>query len=352
MPYAVAAGISAVGAIGGAIIGGDAAKSAAQTQANAANNATAFEKYMYDQTQKNLAPYMGSGTNALAALNFGLGLGPNTGGGVGSGAYGSLTAPFTAADYTKSPGYAFQFGEGVNAVDNSASRAGGIGGGNTLRALTTFGQGLANTDYQQAFQNYIQQQQQRYGMLSNTANSGQNAAAGLGGIATQVGGQVGSNIIGAGNALAAGQIGSANAIGGGLNSLAQLSFLYGSGGMPGGGGGAPTINNPYSGVGTEGFQNTFYPSQGLLPQYCDYGLKKNIEPMYFRGTIPLYAFHYKYEDDADRKHVGHMAQDVERVYPDAVSRGPRGYLMIDYAKLPEEDWRALEALAVAAGDEK
>jgi hypothetical protein len=76
----------------------------------------------------------------------------------------------------------------------------------------------------------MQQQQQQYGMLSNAANSGQSAAAGLGGIATQVGGQIGSNTIGAGNALAAGQIGSANAASGGINSLTQLAMLYGNGG--------------------------------------------------------------------------------------------------------------------------
>jgi hypothetical protein len=225
-----AAAVVAAGAVGSAVISSDASKSAAQTQANAAQNATTAELSMFDKTQANLAPYMNSGTNALASLNYGLGVGPKSGASAGSGAYGSLTAPFTAADYTASPGYAWQMSQGIDAVQNSASAAGGIGGGNTLKGLTTFGQGLANSDYQQAYQNYLAQQQQRYGMLSNTAGSGQNAAAGLGAIGTTVGGQVGGNIIGAGNALAAGQIGSANAVTGGINSLAQLSALYGNGG--------------------------------------------------------------------------------------------------------------------------
>ncbi len=212
------------------MIQGSAATSAAQTQANSAANATQAQLSMFNTTQANLAPYMKAGGNALTALDYGMGIGPNTGGGASGVGYGSLTTPFSAAQYQQSPGYAWQMGQGVQAVQNSASAAGGIGGGNTLKALTQYGQGMANTDYQQAYQNYMQQQQQQYGMLSNAANSGQSAAAGLGGIATQVGGQIGSNTIGAGNALAAGQIGSANAASGGINSLTQLAMLYGNGG--------------------------------------------------------------------------------------------------------------------------
>lgn len=219
MPWGFAA--AAVGAIGGAVISGDAAKSAAQTQANAAQSASQTELQMFNQTQKNLSPYMTSGANALSTLNSKL---------------PSLTAPFTAADYQQSPGYSFQMGQGVQAVQNSASAAGGIGGGNTLKALTTFGQGLANSDYQQALTNYMNQQQQTFGMYNTLAQSGQNAAANLGGIANSVGNQVGGNTIGAGNALAAGTVGAANATTGGINSLAQLAALYGNGGTSGGSG--------------------------------------------------------------------------------------------------------------------
>jgi hypothetical protein len=219
---AVGLAIGAAGAIGGSIIQGNAATSAAQTQANAANQASQTQLQMFDQTQANLKPYMQSGVNSLNQLNA---------------AIPSLTKPFSATQYQQSPGYAWQLQQGLGAVQNSASAAGGIGGGNTLKALQTYGTGLANQDYQQALTNYMAQQQQTYGMLSGLANSGQNAAAGLGGIATQVGGQIGSNTIGAGNALAAGQIGSANATTGGINSLAQLAALYGTGSLGSGSGG-------------------------------------------------------------------------------------------------------------------
>lgn len=335
----VAAGVAAAGAIGGAVISGNASQSAAQTQANASQAASNTQLSMFDQTQTNLQPFIASGTNALSTLNSQLGIGAN--GSFNPNA--SLVKPFTGADYQKSPGYAFQMSQGVDAVQNSAAAAGGIHGGNTLKALTQFGQGLANTDYQQAYQNYVGQQQQQYGMLNNLVGSGQNAAAGLGGISAGVGGQVGSNIIGGGNALAAGQVGQANAITGGVNSLAQLASLYGNGsyGGTGGGGGANFngLNPSASGYGTQG---------GYLlnnVSYCDYAMKDYIEPYQFDGMsgLQVYSFRYKWENEGKR--LGYIAQEVAEKYPDAVTRGPRGFLMVDYSKVPsEEDWQELHKL--------
>lgn len=339
---AIGLGIAAAGTVVGAEISGSAAQGAAQTQATAANDASQVQLQMFDTTQKNLAPYMTSGTNALAALDYGLGIGPNKGGTAGSGGYGSLTAPFTAADYQKSPAYNFQFSQGQQAVQNSASAAGGIGGGNTLQALTSFGQGLANTDYYQAMQAYTSQQQQRYGMLSNTANSGQNAAANLGGIGTAVGGQIGANTIGAGNALAAGQIGVANAASGGINSLAQIANLYGNGSQ---GASYPFGNNPYTstGGGAPGQWEQNYNPTGVA--YCDYALKDHIEPYRFHGMSGLMTYKFRYKGD-DKTHIGVIAQEAREKYPEAVFEGPRGYLMVDYKRIPsEDDWAEIDSMA-------
>jgi Chaperone of endosialidase len=317
--------IAAAGSIAGSAISGSAAKSAAQTQAGAANNATQAELSMFNTTQQNLAPYMTSGANALKTLNSQL---------------PSLTKPFSATQYQASPGYAWQMSQGIDAVQNSASAAGGIGGGNTLKALTTYGQGLANTDYQQALQNYMQQQQQTYNMYSGLVSGGQNAAANLGGISAQVGGQVGGNIIGAGNALAAGQIGVANAASGGINSLAQLANLYGSGSFAGAG---STAGGGVAQTGISGL-NTSPSGYGNVGGYylnCDAGLKKNVEPYRFDGMagLQVYEFHYKGEENTEPKHFGFIAQEAREKYPNAVKRGPHGYLMLNYAKIPtEEDW--------------
>ena len=206
MPFAIAAGIGAIGSLAGGLFGGSAAQSAANTQANAAMYASNIENQQWLQTQKNLAPFMQAGTNALPAYLSALGLG-----GTGTGGSGAINT----AGYTASPGYQFQFGQGVNAINNAASNTGGVTGGNTLKALTGYGQGLASTNFQQYLNNLYQ-----------TVGMGQNAAAGLGQLGAANANQVGANTIGAGNALAAGQVGTANALTGGINGLGGNALLY------------------------------------------------------------------------------------------------------------------------------
>ena len=255
---AAAVGVAAAG-VGASLYSGmnsaDAAKSAANTQAAAANNASATQLGMFNTTQQNLAPYMTAGGNALAQLQAQLGLTGTGATGVPGATsplalptYGStingMTGPqnYGAAQYQQSPGYQFQMDQGLGAISNAASAQGGVQSGNTLKALTTYGQGLANQDYQQAYQNYVANYGNAYNSASANANtsfnrlqtvtgSGQNAAAGLGALSSQTAGQVGNNIIGAGNATAAGTVGAANATTGavnsGVNNLVQLAYLYG-----------------------------------------------------------------------------------------------------------------------------
>lgn len=129
--------------------------------------------------------------------------------------FGDLTRQFTMADFAQSPGYSFQMSQGIDAINNSAA-AGGVTG-NTLKQLDTFGQGLANQDYWNAYNAFTNRQQTLLGDFSGISSTGANAAAGLGGIGTQVGSGIGSNLIGAGNARAAGQVGMAGAVAGGVN---------------------------------------------------------------------------------------------------------------------------------------
>lgn len=195
---------------------------------------------MFNQTEANEAPYLTAGGNALTALQNGLGIGGGNTSGVGS-----LNAPFTMGQFQNSPGYQFQLQQGENAVLNNASATGGVNSGNTLKALTGYGQGVANQDYWNAYNAYVNAQNQKFGQLQTVAGSGQNAAGNLGALGTQVGASVGNNIVGAGNASAAGQVGSANAIAGGINnttsSLSQNYLLASllNGQMPGWGGYTP-----------------------------------------------------------------------------------------------------------------
>lgn len=247
MPWGFAAVAAAT--IGGAVLSSNAAGSAAKTQAGAADNATAAELAMFNTTQQNLDPYMKSGLTANNTLLQLLGLtGPGATGTPGAGSplslatYGNMpgvTAPqdFGAKQYQQSPGYQWQLSQGLGAISNAASAQGGVQSGNTLKALTTYGEGLANQDYQQAYNNYLNNYVNQlnsfnanstttFNRLQTLAGSGQNAAANLGSLSSQTAGDIGSNIIGAGNARAAGTVGAANAYTGGLNNLSQLAFLY------------------------------------------------------------------------------------------------------------------------------
>lgn len=234
MPWGIAA--AAVGTIASSALSSSASSSAAQTQANAANQATQAELQMFNTTQKNLQPFMQGGTNSLQALMQYLGIG--AGGSFNPSAPG--VAPFTAAQFQSSPGYQWQLNQGIDAIQNSAAARGGVGSGNTMKALQTYGTGLANQDWYNAMNAYTAQQQDTYNKLYGIVGTGANAAANLGGFSVDTSKQVGANIIGAGNAQATGQVGSANALTGGVNSLAglayQLNNYYQSSGSGGGGG--------------------------------------------------------------------------------------------------------------------
>jgi hypothetical protein len=126
------------------------------------------------------------------------------------------TAEFGMDKFTADPGYAFRMSEGMKALERSAAARGGLLSGATLKGTQRYGQDLASQEYQNAFNRY---QAERAGTLNPyqaLAGTAQTSANVLTNAAGNLGQQLGSNIIGAGNAQAAGQIGQANAIVGGL----------------------------------------------------------------------------------------------------------------------------------------
>lgn len=155
--------------------------------------------------------------------------------------------------------------QGQQAVNNSASSTGGVNSGNTLKALTQYGQGLANQTYQQ----YL-------GNVSGLANTGLQAANAIGNFGQNTASEVGGNTIGAGNALAAGTVGGANSLNTGLGSLGtiaqQLAFSNQLKGLTGGGSGGGGY-----------FGNIFGSSGGGVPA-------AQIEPTVPAQYGPLSAF--------------------------------------------------------------
>lgn len=129
--------------------------------------------------------------------------------------------------FQATPGYQFQFDQGTAAVNALAGARGGLNSGRTLQDLTTFGQGIANQEYN----NYLNR-------LTGMSGSGQAAAGAQANAATNAAAGVSNALSGIGNAQAAGAIGQANAWTGAINNgLAAWQYQRGLQPSQGGGGG-------------------------------------------------------------------------------------------------------------------
>lgn len=231
----IAAGVMGAGAIGSSLIGADASKSAANTQAAAANQSANTQLGIFNQTQSNLAPYNQVGQSALQQLASLFGLGPGGGGPTAATAAGATSA------LTQYPGYQFGLSQGQSALDRSAASRGLLLSGAQLKDSQQFGQQYG---MQQGWQPYLAQ-------LSGLASLGENAGASVGNIGANTGANVGNAQLAAGQANASGIVGQANAITGGVqsglnNALLGYTLNQGQGGQGGGTpgyfGGSPDSN--------------------------------------------------------------------------------------------------------------
>ena len=160
MPVAIiAAGIGAVGAIGGAAIAGGAAKSAARTQADAAAQQQAAIAKTRDENVAMFAPDVASGDAASSRINDLLGLSGNK---IDAGAILRST-----------PGYQFRVDEALKGVNSNAYASGLGNSGATQKALQARAMGLAD----QTFNNY-------YGQVTDVANRGVAAKGAVAGVST------------------------------------------------------------------------------------------------------------------------------------------------------------------------
>jgi hypothetical protein len=230
----MAFGISASAAVvGGAILGSAylssrAAKSAAGAQAGAAQASTEAQERMFERQTELQEPFREAGLKGQNRLLELLGLSEDK----SAADYGKYaSAEFTPAQFTanQDPGYAFRMSEGMKALDRSAASRGGLFSGSTLKGAQRFGQGLASDEYQNAFNRYQTTRTNTLNPFTSLAGGAQLSANTLTNAAGNVGNQISSNIIGAGNAAAAGQIGSINAftqgVGQGINFYQGQQYL-------------------------------------------------------------------------------------------------------------------------------
>ncbi len=191
--------VTAAGSAYAAHAGAKGAKDAARTQQRGYDAATEEQRRQFDASMALTAPRRqveGQALNQLAQLT---GL-PGDGTGTGQPDY---------SQFYNSPDYQFALQQGEQATLRNASALGNVRSGNTLAALTQYGQGLASQNFNQ----YTQ----RLAGLAGMGATDQAANAML-----QQGNNVAGNLIGGANARASGVAGAANQWQNFGGNLAQL----------------------------------------------------------------------------------------------------------------------------------
>lgn len=215
----------AAAVVGGAIIGGVAtnmaAGTAADAQAESAAQSDATQRYMYDQTRSDNAPFLANGTAASNKLANYLGLS----GDATSPNYGSLNRKFTAADLAADVPYStgMQFGldQGTTGINRLAAASGSLNSGATLKALAKFGNDYGNQQAGAAQNRFTADQTNTYNRLAGVAGSGQTAANTIDSAGASTANALSNTAIGLGNARGASAIAQGNAISGGANSISN-----------------------------------------------------------------------------------------------------------------------------------
>lgn len=198
------AGPAITGATGviGAVNSGNAARDAAEIQANAARDSNQLLRDIYTQNRADLGPYREAGYQALGSLS-GLaaereaGLTPYQPLDPGQYGFSAPVAPLQASNYqftgidpvnaahyqfqapvapvsatahqftaptiTDDPGYQFRLEQGQKALERNLAAQGKYLSGAALKELTEYGQGMASQEYGAAYQRALGENQLAYG---------------------------------------------------------------------------------------------------------------------------------------------------------------------------------------------
>jgi len=194
MPWMMAAAV-----VGSSLLGSSSARSAANTQAAAANRAAELQREQFERQVELQAPFREAGVRALPELEA-----------------ASRYTPFGMSQFQADPGYAFRLSEGQKALDRSAAARGGLISGGALKAAQRFGQEMGSQEYTNAFNRYQTERQARLNPLQSLAGVGQTSVNQLGAAGQAYATGAGEALGAAGQARASGYMGAANAISGGV----------------------------------------------------------------------------------------------------------------------------------------
>ena len=193
-------------AVAGGLISAGGSIAGGMAQAGAIEDSIEAQWAMYRQQREDFAPWRETGVRALGELERRVTAGPG--------------------EYTQSPDYRFLMEQGTEALNRNAAAAHTLDSGAHEKALLSFGQGLASTDYDKFLNRYYQS----LNPYQSLAGVGQTATGQL----AQIGSNTALNVSNAqmeqGAARASSYHDLANSFRGGLSDYMFLNALKGSGG--------------------------------------------------------------------------------------------------------------------------
>jgi hypothetical protein len=269
-----------IGAVAGAAIQANAAKSAADKQSNAAeyaankiysaaSDANQTQKDEFNTVQGNEKPFLQAGQTAVRSLNDGTQTGGQFNTDLSKINNGEFATPITSVangefapgqtyDASKvlndDPGYQFRLDQGTQALQRAEAAQGITGSGAALKAATQYTQDYASNEYQNAYSRWQQNRttdfneyeqgtaqdyneyntnrSQDFNDLASIAGTGQTANAQIAGAGTNEADNISANTINAANAAsnystsaaaaqAAGTVGTANAWNGAIGTISN-----------------------------------------------------------------------------------------------------------------------------------
>lgn len=215
--------------------------------------------------------------------------------------YGSLMETFDMSKFEQDAGYQFRQDEARKALERQMAAQGvTLGGGGygeinptAARLLEEQSQGLASQEYGNAYNRYVGDQLNKFNMLMGVSGMG----AGMTGQMQQAGQSYAGNVGQLTTDLASAQL---NAQMANQSQPSMFSSLLGTG------------------------------AQLAGAYFSDVRLKENIEHVGMEKGHNIYEFNYK---DGSGRFRGVMADEVEKIEPDAVTIHSNGYKMVNYDKI-------------------
>lgn len=200
----------------GSLIGGASASSAEKDASK-----QALTGYNYLQSNPLVGAVQSNAQGNIANENSALGAQAGTVGDISSLLTSNGTNNPAFQNYLNSTGYNFQLQQGSDAITGNAASKGVLNSGSTAKALTTYGQNLASTD----FNNYLGQlgsaatlQGQNAAGYTNTVNQGVGAAEAVGQAGTTGGANAAQETAAAGQSTGTSIANAFNTVGGGLQA--------------------------------------------------------------------------------------------------------------------------------------